>query len=159
MRTHSLITPIALIAAALLAGVPAAQAGAVPLRIATPHTPAALVHDLRGVLKQAGFQSEGTDGAMAAPVKYIQSISKLSFYRRQDCELEATLGYDPLRDYLSTAIARWSAEHVAGSGTWVWRSAAQLVRLTYFGGHACTGASISGNPTVQLVVVRYSLPR
>lgn len=155
MRTYSLIT---LIAAGLLAGVPAAQAGSGRARIATPHTPAALVHDLHVVLAQAGFQSEGRDNALASPVKYIQSITKLSFFRRQNCELEATLGYDPLRDYLSTAIARWSAKHVAGSGTWVWRSTAELVRLTYFGGDACSGAYNAEDPSAQLVVVRYSLP-
>ena len=149
MRTYSLITLITLIAAGLLAGVPAAQAGAATQK------PTLIVRDVRAVLLKAGFKALGRMSKKSMPARYIRSIAKMTLWRRQNCALEAELGYDPLKDFISSSISHLHPKLTAGS-TWTWRSPTALVQLTYFGARACTGAEDSANPYAQILVVQYS---
>lgn len=150
------LTFTAALAAGLLAGSPVHAAPA-PRAAAIPQTPAELVHDLRGMLHHAGFrQTGGVGGDPPASVRYIQSFNRLMFAAPGDRLLSWQVGLDPLRDYLSTTLARWGATRVGSR--WIWRDPAADESVTLWYQPAGVGVRALPRPEVELIIVHYSPP-
>lgn len=158
MRTHTIIAPLALIAGRLAAG-PAAHAAPAPARAAMtpPSTPTELVHDLRAVLRHAGFRPAGfVGGSPPASVRYIRSFIRLMYRQPADPLLNWQVGIDPLQDYLATSLAPWGATRTGDR--WVWSDPAVDESVTLDYQPAGVGARALPGPEAELVIVHYTPP-
>lgn len=152
MRTHTIIAPLTL-AAGLLAGVPA-HADVLTI---TPQTPAALMHELRAVLHHAGFQAQRAERGIPGRVDFVRSIERIDYHRPGICAQELH-GFDPILDYLSTAIDGWGAAHHSGSPLWIWRDATAAESVTLWYRPARCSARALREARASLVIAHYTPP-
>ena len=157
-KTLTVIAPLALIAGLLAAG-PTAHAAPAPARAAMtpPSTPAQLVHDLRAVLHRAGFRVVHAERGIPARVGFVRSIERTDYRQPGICAPQLR-GFDPILDYLSTAIDGWGAAHHHGSSLWVWRDASADESVTLWYSPARCSARAWREANLSLVIAHYTPP-
>ena len=157
-KTLTFIAPLALTAGLLAAG-PAAHAAPAPARAAMtpPSTPTELVHDLRAVLHHAGFQAKRAERGIPGRVDFVRSIERIDYHRPGICAQELH-GFDPILDYLSTAIDGWGAAHHSGSPLWIWRDATAAESVTLWYRPARCSARALREARASLVIAHYTPP-
>jgi hypothetical protein len=119
---------------------------------AAQEAPSELVHDVKSVLRDAGFRPERAERGIPGRAPFIARIERIAYSRPalRDPQLG---GFDAIGNYLRTTLDTWDAARVGDRWTWIIDSDESMTLTYHAAGH---GRPSARRAWAELVVVHYT---